>query len=125
MPALIYDGDCGFCSASVRWGERSIRRWPSAVPFQAADLAEYGLTPAECAAAVQYVSATGQVHSAHLAVSQLLVDAGGGWRWLGRCLQLPLLRSLAAAIYRTVARNRHRLPGATAACAWDAESAQS
>lgn len=120
MGTLIYDGDCGFCTASVNWGARRISNWPTAVAFQAADLARYGLTAEECAAAVRYVDRHGKVHAAHLAVAMLLVEAGGRWRFLGRCLQLPLIRAMAAIGYRTVARYRYRLPGATAACNQDA-----
>ena len=46
----------------------------------------------------------------------LLVDAGGAWRPLGRLLGLAPVRAAAWPVYRWIARNRHRLPGGTAAC---------
>jgi predicted DCC family thiol-disulfide oxidoreductase YuxK len=117
LPLLIFDGDCAFCSSSVRWGERHIRRMPAAQPYQFTDLEPFGLTADECNLAVQYVEPDGRVHSAEDAVSALLVDAGKGWRVLGRAMRLPGLHWLSGVIYRWVARNRSRLPGGTAACA--------
>jgi predicted DCC family thiol-disulfide oxidoreductase YuxK len=32
-------------------------------------------------------------------------------------MDLPIVRKLAAAIYRVIANNRHRMPGGSPACA--------
>jgi predicted DCC family thiol-disulfide oxidoreductase YuxK len=116
-PVLVYDGDCAFCSSSVRWIERRIRRHPTLIPYQRAPLDELGLTEAACGEAVQWVAVDGTVESANDAVAAMLVTAGSGWRVLGRTMQLPGIRWIAGVVYRWVARNRHRLPGGTAACA--------
>ncbi len=42
--------------------------------------------------------------------------AGGVWGLIGRLMLVPPVSWLAAAVYAVVARNRHRLPGATDAC---------
>jgi predicted DCC family thiol-disulfide oxidoreductase YuxK len=120
LPCLVFDGDCAFCSSSVRFGQRWIRRMPTAVPYQRADLVRYGLTEAECAAAVQYIARDHQVYRAHDAVSALLLGAGRGWWVLGALLRVPGVHWLSGVVYRWVARNRHRLPGGTAACAINA-----
>lgn len=117
VPVLLFDGDCAFCTSSVRWARRAIRRMPRAEPYQLADLDALGLTTEECATAVRYVARDHHVYVAHDAVSALLLGAGGGWWVLGASMRLPGVHWLSGLAYRAVARNRHRLPGGTAACA--------
>ena len=113
---LVFDGDCAFCSSSVRAAQRWIGTMPTVVPFQRADLASLGLTEPDCAAAVQYVDRDRRVHSGEDAVVAALLGAGGGWWLLGAVLRAPGIHWLAGVGYRWVARNRHRLPGGTTAC---------
>lgn len=115
-PLLIFDGDCAFCTRSVRFVERRIRRHPRIVAWQSLDLDEWGLTRTECERAVQWIGVDGTRASAHLAVARTLVFGGKGWALLGRLLSLPGVRNLAGHVYRWVARNRHRMPGGTAQC---------
>ncbi len=116
LPVLVFDGDCAFCSSSIRVAKRLIRRMPPAVPYQRAPLDRLGLTDEQCRAAVQYVARDHRVHSAHDAVSALLLGAGRGWWFLGAALRVPGVHWLSGVVYRWVARNRHRLPGGTPAC---------
>ena len=117
LPALLFDGDCAFCSSSIRWAQRHIKRLPRLVPYQFAELETLGLTVQQCQLAVQWVDADRHVSSAHDAVSQLLRYAGKGWSVIGQAMRLPGIHWLSGVVYRWVARNRHRLPGGTAACA--------
>ncbi|MFD0891897.1 DCC1-like thiol-disulfide oxidoreductase family protein, partial [Streptosporangium algeriense] len=41
---LLYDGDCGFCATCVEFAERRIGLRARPVPWQFADLAEFGVT---------------------------------------------------------------------------------
>ena len=59
----------------------------------------------------------GQVYGGAQAVARLLMRSGGAWAYAGALLALPPVRPLAAAVYRAVARHRHRMPGGTPACA--------
>lgn len=117
LPLLVFDGDCAFCSSSVRFAQRWIRRMPPVVPYQQADLAVLGLTAAECETAVQYVARDHRVYAAEDGVSALLLAAGKGWWLLGALMRVPGIHWLSGVAYRWVARNRHRLPGGTTACA--------
>ncbi|MEQ1701337.1 MAG: DUF393 domain-containing protein [Ilumatobacteraceae bacterium] len=117
LPLLVFDGDCAFCSSSVRAGQRWIKRMPTAQPYQFIELEPLGLTAERCNAAVQYVAADRRVYSAHDAVIMLLRASGRGWWLLGSLMRLPGIHWLSGVVYRWVARNRHRLPGGTAACA--------
>jgi predicted DCC family thiol-disulfide oxidoreductase YuxK len=112
---LVYDGDCAFCTTSVRVLER-IGPDAEMVAWQLTDLAELGLTEAEAAAAVQWVEIDGTVRSGHEAIAAALKTAGGAWKTLGRLILSPGISWLAARVYRLVAANRHRLPGGTPAC---------
>jgi predicted DCC family thiol-disulfide oxidoreductase YuxK len=115
-PALVYDGDCAFCSSSARLLEKIGPR-AELVAWQQTDLDALGLTASEAAAAVQWVGADGAVRSGHEAIAAALDTAGGVWALAGRALLLPGISPLAALAYRLVATNRHRLPGGTPACA--------
>jgi predicted DCC family thiol-disulfide oxidoreductase YuxK len=114
---LVFDGDCAFCTSCARL---LVRIGPEAqvVAWQVADLDELGLTAAQAAEAVRWVGADGTVRSGHEALAATLSTAVGPvWRTFGRVLVLPGVSPLAAAGYRLIARNRHRLPGGTPACA--------
>ena len=45
-----------------------------------------------------------------------LIAIGGFWTVVGRVLLLPPVRTLAAPLYRLIARYRHRSTGGSAAC---------
>lgn len=129
-PVLVFDGDCAFCSSCVRWGERYLRQtlasggW-EAVAFQFADLAALdalaggrGEVSAERAEReVLWVTPSGRVYGGAQAVARLLMRSGGAWAYLGAVLTAAPVRPVAGVVYRWVARNRHRMPGGTAACA--------
>jgi predicted DCC family thiol-disulfide oxidoreductase YuxK len=119
-PTLVFDGDCGLCTTSARFVERRLAT-PDlvVVAWQRADLAGLGLTAAECTEAAQWVAADGTHAAGAQAIAAVLVGRGGPWRVLGRLLQAPGVRRLAAVAYRWVAANRDRLPGGTPACKVD------
>jgi predicted DCC family thiol-disulfide oxidoreductase YuxK len=116
---LIFDGDCGLCTAVARWAERGWRVQARAVSSQSVGktgLAEFGLTTEQAAALVWWVGADGHAVGGHLAVSEALKAGGALRRVVGRAItSLPATR-IAQRIYSTVARNRHKFPGGTDAC---------
>ncbi|HSV66073.1 MAG TPA: DUF393 domain-containing protein [Mycobacteriales bacterium] len=115
-PVFLYDGDCGFCTRSVRFLHRHLPVRAEVQPWQAADLAALGVTAQACQRAVQWVAPSGVVDAGAAAFGRLLLDCGGGWRLPGRVILTPPVSWLAAAAYRLVARYRYRLPGSTASC---------
>ncbi|HEU4423111.1 MAG TPA: DCC1-like thiol-disulfide oxidoreductase family protein [Pilimelia sp.] len=117
-PTFLYDGDCAFCTACARFVERRVPTPARVVPWQFADLDALGLTAAECEAAVQWVDPDRPGAAAGPdAIAALLLSSGMLWRLAGRVLRLAPVRAVAWPAYRWVARNRHRMPGGTAACA--------
>jgi predicted DCC family thiol-disulfide oxidoreductase YuxK len=115
-PALVFDGDCAFCTTCVRLVEKRIRPAAEIVAWQFADLAALGLSEEQAAAAVQWVQADGTVRSGHEAIAAMLSSSGPIWRIAGHILLLPGISWMAAHAYRLIATNRHRLPGGTPAC---------
>jgi predicted DCC family thiol-disulfide oxidoreductase YuxK len=114
---LVFDGDCAFCTSCARLLERTGLA-ADAVAWQVADLDELGITAAQAAEALRWVEADGTIRTGHEALAAALGTAAGSiWRLVGRALLLPGISPLAGASYRLVARNRHRLPGGTPACA--------
>ena len=119
-PALVYDGDCAFCTSSVRLLEK-IGPGAEMVAWQQTDLGALGLTEETASAAVQWVETGGTIRSGHEAVAAALDSAGGIWALAGRTLLAPGISPIAAVAYRLIAANRHRLPGGTPACAVDSQ----
>jgi predicted DCC family thiol-disulfide oxidoreductase YuxK len=116
-PILLYDGDCAFCSSCARALER-IHANAEIVAWQLTDLAALGVTREQALDAVQWVAVDGAISSGHEAIAALLETAALPiWRAAGALILLPGVSSIAAAVYRLVAKNRHRLPGGTPACA--------
>ncbi|MCX2733584.1 DUF393 domain-containing protein [Saccharopolyspora sp. NFXS83] len=119
-PVLIYDGDCGFCTRSVRLAERLPLR-ARIVAWQEADLAALGITEQRARHEVLWVGERSRVRGGADAVAALFRHCGFPWSVPGTLLSLPVLRSLAAFAYRWIAANRYRLPGSTPACALPAD----
>jgi predicted DCC family thiol-disulfide oxidoreductase YuxK len=124
-PVLLYDGDCAFCSSSVRFAERRLdaSRW-EAVPFQFADLEALAaftggqVTAARAEREVLWITPDGRVYGGAQAAARLLLRTRRPlWSALGALATLPPVRQAAAVVYRLVAENRQRLPGGTPACA--------
>ncbi|GAA2578312.1 DUF393 domain-containing protein [Actinomadura fulvescens] len=116
-PVLVYDGDCGFCTASVRFLERRVPTSAEVVAFQFADLGSLGIDAEQASYEVVWVARDGRTYGGAQGIARLLVDAGKLWRPLGMVAMVPPFRWLAHGLYRLVANNRYRLPGGTPACA--------
>lgn len=115
MGLLIYDGDCGFCQWSIRWGLR-LGITCDTRPGHLVDLAAYGLTASDVESAAWYVDGSPPLRG-HLAIAGALRTSRHlPVRLLGRLVGARVLRPVAAPAYAWVARNRHRLPGASDAC---------
>jgi predicted DCC family thiol-disulfide oxidoreductase YuxK len=113
---LVYDGDCAFCTSSVRLLER-IGPAAEIVAWQQIDLDALGLSEEAAATAVQWVEIDGTIRSGHEAIAAALGSAGGIWALAGRALLSAGVVPIAAGAYRLIADNRSRLPGGTPACA--------
>lgn len=118
-PVLVYDGDCAFCARSVRFILRHDRR--RTVRFAARDGAfgravrtgDPGLAAVDSLLWIEGAGAAVRTHSdAALAAARYL---GGGWALLAALGGL-VPRPLRDAVYRVIARNRHRLGLGAAAC---------
>jgi predicted DCC family thiol-disulfide oxidoreductase YuxK len=118
---LIFDGECGFCRASVEL----LRRWDryrrlSFVPFQdPGALAPLPRVPrSELEQAMHLVAPDRRVLKGAAALPAILRLVPGGAP-LALLYQMPGVPWLAAGVYRIVARNRHRLGCASSTCTLD------
>ena len=115
-PILIFDGDCAFCSSSIRLIAKVIRKHPEIKPYQWLDLKNYGVSKEACTTAIQFYKSEKKRYSGARAFAQFLILSNYPWRILGFLLELPLINWIAQLIYVGVARNRYRLPGGTPEC---------
>ncbi|NLU80767.1 DUF393 domain-containing protein [Micromonospora sp. HNM0581] len=117
MSTFVYDGDCAFCTSCAKFVERRIPTGARVVPWQFTDLDRLGLTEGQCEEAVQWVGSDGSRAAGPDAIAALLASSSRrGWRIAGAGLRTAPVRATAWPVYRWVARNRHRMPGGTAAC---------
>lgn len=116
QPVLIFDGDCGFCRAWVarlkRWDKASRLRF---LPFQDPDAGRFGIPAAELARAMHLVLPDGRVLRGADAAPEVLKLLRAGWLlyWI---YAVPGVPPLSRAVYRWVARRRHRFACGSAAC---------
>lgn len=113
---LVYDGDCGFCTASALWAARRFRRGERAMKWQLLDsgfLEDHGLSYDDVREAAWWVDDTGRRERGHRAAGRALQAGTGPRRVVGWFVLTPPSSWLAAGIYRAVVRFRHRLPGGT------------
>jgi predicted DCC family thiol-disulfide oxidoreductase YuxK len=110
---LVYDADCGFCTASADWLSR--HGDCAVTPWQALDLAALRLTEDEVTTAAYWLEGDTKRRGAR-AIAAALRTCGTAYRLLGRLIDLPPVRPVAAWGYGLVAKYRYRLPGGTNAC---------
>lgn len=116
---LFFDGDCGFCTASVRWvAQHDKRKQVWFAPLQGELAGQLGLGAYAAAAGSMVVlrEADQQLFTYGDAWIELARALGGPWRYLAVLLRI-VPKFLRDALYRVLARNRHLLPGRNAACA--------
>ena len=111
---LVYDADCGFCTSSAEWLAR--RGECAVVPWQRVGLEEVGLTLEEVTSAAYWLDDDRPPRRGARAIAAALRTCGPVYRLLGRLIDLPPVRPLAAAAYGLVAKYRYKLPGGTDAC---------
>ncbi len=111
---FLYDGDCGLCTSSAHWLQRHVVSESKVEAWQHADLAPLGLSPEECAEAVQWVE-DGHRAVGPDAVAAYLRSSTHSWQTAGRMLTAPASKRVAWPVYRWVARHRTQLPGGTPA----------
>ena len=121
LPWLIFDGDCAFCTSSAHWLALRLHRseGPNArlVPWQFTDLAALGTTAERAQREALWVSPDGTIYGGAAAFAEWLKFRGGAYGVAGHVIDLPVVGVLAAAVYRVIAKNRHRMPGGSPACA--------
>lgn len=110
---LLIDGNCGFCKA-----------WTAALCVGACESIAWQSLRHSLDQQVRnrlereagWLDDTGRIEYGNKAIVRALRASGGLRRILGAIIDLPLLRRLAAVVYRNVARNRYRLPAPPALC---------
>jgi len=116
-PTFVFDGDCAFCTMCAKFIERWVPTRALVVPWQFTDLGALGVSRDAAIDAVQWAAPGAPVLAGPEAIAALLRSSNVFWKPLGWLLALKPARALAWPIYRWISRNRHRLPGGTAACA--------
>jgi predicted DCC family thiol-disulfide oxidoreductase YuxK len=131
---VIYDGDCGLCSA-IRSGVEALdwlgtMRW---VPLQSPEAAKFGIAREELERSIYVVSRGGEKWQGWRAVKRIVfripltyvviaaLARRNPWAAAGIATLLsPIANPAGEAVYELVARNRHRFPASTCASpVWD------
>ncbi|MFC4562592.1 thiol-disulfide oxidoreductase DCC family protein [Nocardiopsis mangrovi] len=113
-PVLVFDGDCAFCSSSVEFLQRHVAPGIATVPWQFSDLAPAERDRAQREVLLLHPDGR-RVWGGVDAIAVLLLESPA-WAPAGWALRRAPGRAVGAAVYRWVARHRHRMPGGTPAC---------
>lgn len=119
-PALIFDGECPFCTASALWVRRRLRRPAELLPWQklaeTGRLGPFGLTTEETKRWAWWVEG-GRGWRGHRAAGRALLACRGAWPLAGRVLLAPPPLSWIFALgYFVVSHTRKYLGGVEPAC---------
>jgi predicted DCC family thiol-disulfide oxidoreductase YuxK len=130
-PVILYDGLCGLCDRYVQFvlrydQRRRFRFAPLQGAFAARALARHGMLPSGPSLdSVVLVEEAGlpteRLRVRSDAVLAIVEELGGAWRLTTFLRVIP--RPLRDAVYRLIARMRHRLFGRLDACAVPADPA--
>lgn len=115
-PILIFDGDCGFCTSSIKLIKKLIHKHPEIKPYQQTDLPSLGISREECQSAIKFFQESERIFSGAQAFAQFLKLSSPPWKLIGYFLDLPGIKWFSEFVYRLIARNRYHLPGGTPAC---------
>lgn len=99
-PILVFDGDCGICTASANWVRRRV---PS---VRVRSHTEHGVDSLD---KVWLVEGGSRREGADAVSAVLRLADRAPWRVLGAVLALPVVRWIARGAYWVIARNRTRL----------------
>lgn len=115
---LIYDGDCGFCNASLIFAYKHLKVMPAVEPFQNESYKKFNLSLSEVENAVFLCSKElDEKLRGHLAIAEILTwQPQLRFRILGKVMSNRLLSPLFGFGYRLVAKYRRYLPGGTPTC---------
>ena len=116
-PIFLFDADCGVCQNGTDSIRARIDPPVDIRPFQGVAFDQWGVTPAELAEGPVFVDPQGWHVVGPPAMAHLLRRSRRPYRGLGSVMLLPGVRHLLALAGPVMYRNRHRLPGATPACA--------
>ncbi|HEY5707416.1 MAG TPA: DUF393 domain-containing protein [Terrimicrobiaceae bacterium] len=110
---LFYDADCGICTASVDWLTRQAESAGAKLVVIAyqdeKQVGEHAVIDRRHAdLGIQTLDSDGQVRRDAAAFASCL-RVLPHWRWLGVCMDWPLLKTAFQAGYRLVADNRQTL----------------
>jgi predicted DCC family thiol-disulfide oxidoreductase YuxK len=109
VATVLYDGDCGFCTACVTAVAQRLRVPVALEPWQRADVDALGVPRTDAERRLQWVTPAGDRREGHEAVAAWL--RAGGRAHLAAILTAPVAGRAAALAYRAVAANRSRIPG--------------
>jgi predicted DCC family thiol-disulfide oxidoreductase YuxK len=108
---LVYDGECAFCRTHVEHLRRRVGDRVVVVPFQEIGDRFPEIPRDAFARQVHLITADGRIATGAEAILRASARRSAAARLvLTGYHRVPGLRPLAEAVYRLVARNRHRLP---------------
>ncbi|MFH2202827.1 MAG: DUF393 domain-containing protein [Elusimicrobiota bacterium] len=107
-PLVVYDGECGFCTGSLRWLKRLdwLRRF-DALPYQSAEVYRRfpQLRREDCTRELHLCFANGDIYKGGDAIGRILLRLPLTFP-LGALASLPPLAAALRAIYPAIACRR-------------------
>lgn len=114
LAVLVYDGNCAFCNRSLQFGLKNLAWFPAYKAYQKLPNGAFNLNHADFESSIWLIGPSAKFAGHRAAAWILLQQKNPLHRLLGALIELA--GPVSKFTYAWVAKNRHRLPGGTAAC---------
>jgi len=105
---FVFDGDCGICTKSVEFLRHVVETDLRFIPYQVANLDDFGLTEQDCQRAAQVVFPNGGRNEGYDSFRiSFLRSAHAMSRAIGFVMSIRVVRFVGRYIYSRVAQGRH------------------
>jgi predicted DCC family thiol-disulfide oxidoreductase YuxK len=117
-PALLFDGDCGFCRFWVRWWQREVGGAVELLPYQHPSVRRRfpELADAPLDRTVHFVAADGAIYAGAEAIFRCLAEQPAWSGPLRQYQSVPAFAEASESGYGFIARNRGRLSALARGC---------
>lgn len=104
---LIYDGECGICSALAEWAQKKSNGALSIEPYQTADLWKISLSYEQAEQSAAFIKLKDmKVYRNARSIFETMKHLGIPYSIVGYTLSNPIFSVIAFPFYRLIARNR-------------------
>lgn len=116
---FLFDGDCGVCQNGTDTIRDKVQPPVDITAYQSVDLAEYGVDESEVLEGPVLIRTDGTHVVGPLAMAEMLASSRAPFKFMGKFMLAPGIRTVLRTVGPVMYRNRGYLPGANESCRID------